>query len=214
MAEFPELIEAQLLGSTVRATDLVSFDFKSGMKRLWSGAGTLDAGGFEWQGIGALGSMAPIQSGPRGAVEEIEFSLFGEAGTDAKPGLLDKIEADADESVGRECNVYLQFFDVRQTDEVGDWVDWQPLDELVTLFWGEMGPLSVARQPPSSDGRASRVVTLKVQNALVNRRRPAFGFFTDQDQKARHSETDQIFIKMAEFSEGTTRWPVFGSGVT
>ncbi len=208
MALFHDLIEAQLNGATVRAAGLASFDFKSGFKRLWQGAGTLEVSGHEWLGIGDMGTLEPIQSGPRGAVEEITMRLTGEA------GLLAQIDADADESVGRECNIYLQFFDVRRFDEAGNWVDWQPIDELVTLFFGNMGPLSVSRQPPSADGRTSRVVSVTIQNSLVNRRRPAFGFFTDQDQKARHSSTDQIFIKMAEFSEGTTRWPVFGSGAT
>ena len=208
MAEFHELIEAQLRGATVRATPLVSFDFKSGMKRLWSGAGTQEAGGHKWQGIGALGSMAPIQSGPRGAVEEIEFSLFGEA------GLLDKIEADVDESVGREVNVYLQFFDVRKTDEAGIWVDWQPLDEMISMFWGRMGPLSVKRQAAGVDRRGSRVVSVTVQNALVNRQRPQYGYFSAADQKARGRDGDNIFILMPEFSEGTTRYPQFGSGAT
>ncbi len=208
MAEFPEIIEAQLRGATVRVTPLVSFDFKSGMSRLWQGAGTLDAGGQEWQGIGALGSMAPIQSGPRGAVEEIEFSLFGDA------GLLDNIEADADESVGRECNVYLQFFDLRKTDEAGNWVDWQPLDNMISMFWGRMGPLSVKRQAASETARGSRVVSVTVQNAMVNRQRPAFGFFSDEDQKARGRAGDDIFIRVPEFSNATAAWPVFGSGVT
>ena len=107
----------------------------------------------------------------------------------------------------------LQFFDVRRVDQSGSWVDWQPIDELITVFFGKMGPLSVSRQA-SADGRGSRTVSVTVQNSLVNRRRPAFGYYTDQDQKARHSETDSIFIKMAEFSEGTTPWPVFGSGAT
>ena len=208
MAKFHDLIEAQIDGATVRAAGLVSFAFKSGIRRLWQGAGPLQAAGFTWEGIGALGTIDSIQSGPRGAVEEMTMRLAG------AEGLLDKIDTDADESVGRECNVYLQFFDVRKFDEAGNWVDWKAIDKLTTLFFGKMGPLSVSRQPSGTDSRVARVVSVTVQNALVNRRRPVFGFFSDQDQKGRHSATDDIFIKIAEFSEGTTRWPVFGSGVT
>ncbi len=140
MAIFSELIEAQLDGATIRDAALVKFDFKSGVQRLWQGAGILDAGGHEWQGIGDLGTIAPIQSGPRGAVEEITLTIFGDA------ALLARINDDADESVGREAEVFLQFFDVRQTDEVGNWVDWQPLDEMISLFWGRMGPFVIKRQ--------------------------------------------------------------------
>ena len=208
MAEFSEIIEAQLSGATVRVTSLVSLDFKSGMVRLWQGAGWLDAGGFPWRGVGELGAMSPTQSGPRGAVEEIEMSLFG------GDTLLANIEADADESVGREVNVYLQFFDIRRTDADGNWVDWNPLDDMISMFWGRMGPMSVKRQAASEQGRGSRVVSITVQNALVNRQRPPFGFFSDRDQKARGRTTDDIFIRIPEFSEGTVRWPQFGSGVT
>lgn len=208
MAVFHELIEAQLDGATIRDAALVKLDFKSGAKRLWQGAGTLDAGGEKWLGIGDLGTFAPIQSGPRGAVEEITLSLFGDA------ELLAKIEDDADESVGREAEVFLQFFDVRQINEAGEWVDWQPLDEMISLFWGRMGPFTVQRQAASGDRQGSRSISVTVQSALVNRQRPAFSFFSNADQKGRGHATDNIFSRMSEFSEGTVRWPQFGSGAT
>jgi len=208
MAEFSELIEAQLSGATVRLAAFVRIDFKSGEMRLWQGYGKQIAGGEEWQGVGNLGALTPIQSGPRGAVEEINLSLFGEH------EFLENIEADADESIGREVNFYLQFFDVRRFNEAGVWVDWQPLDDMISWAWGRMGPLSVSRQPPSERGRALRTISVVVQNALVNRRRPPFGYFSDRDQKARGSADDEIFSRMAEFSEGTVRWPQFGSGTT
>ena len=208
MARFHDLIEAQLRGANVRAAPLAKFDFKSGVTRLWQGAGPTDAGGFTWQGIGSMAAMEAIQAGPRGAVEEITLSLFGDT------GLLDNVEADTEESTGRACNIYLQFFDIRRVDTDGNWVDWQPLDDMISMFWGGMGPMSVKRQAASEQGRGSRAVSITVQNALVNRQRPPFGFFSDRDQKARGRATDDIFIRIPEFSEGTVRWPQFGSGDT
>ncbi len=203
MAKFDDLIEAQIDGATIRAAGLVKFDFKSGLKRYWQGSGTLDAGGEKWLGVGNLGAIEPIQSGPRGAVEEITLSLFG------GEGLLANIEADAGESVGREVNLYLQFFDIRRTDDAGNWVDWQPIADMLSLFWGRMGPMSVKRQAAGAEGRGLRSISVTVQNAMTNRRRPPLGFFSNTDQRERGSSSDQICIRISEFAEKTVRWPVF-----
>ena len=203
MADFSEVIDAQIRGATVRLTVLVELRFKSGIERLWQGAGRLQIDGQDWQGIGELAAMSPMQSGPRGAVEEIELSLFGDA------GLLDNIESDADESVGREADIFLQFFDIRQTDDAGAWVDWKALDSKISLSWGIMGPMTVKRQVASDGKPGVRVASVLVQNALVNRQRPVFSFFSKEDQQARTGTTDDMFNMMQELVEGTVKWPIF-----
>lgn len=202
MAAFDAVIEAQLSGGVVRAAPLVHFDFLSGPVRVWPGFGPLDAGGEHWQGIGDLGAMSPITAGSAGAIDEMKFSLFGDE------EMLGHIEEDAEEASGREVNVWLQFFDVRQMDEAGNWVDWQPLSDPLSLFWGRMGPLGVQRTPPGDDGRATRVISVSAQNAFLNRSRPAFAWFTDRDQKSR-SPGDNMFILVSQLTEGTVRWPKF-----
>ncbi len=203
MVDFSQTINAQIRGANVRLTALVELHFKSGISRLWQGAGTLEIADQDWFGVGKLAAMSPMQSGPRGAVEEIELSLFGEA------GLLARIDDDADESVGRECNIFLQFFDVRQTDDAGAWVDWQALDQKIALFWGTMGPLGVKRQVESGGNPGVRVVSVVVQNILVNRQRPVWSFFSKEDQIARTGKQDDIFNSMQDLVEGTVKWPVF-----
>ncbi len=203
MADFSALIKAQLGGATVRAAPFVDIDFKSGIWRLWQGAGTQDADGFEWLGLGRAGAITAIQAGPRGAVEEITLTIFGEK------GLLARINDDADESVGREVNVFLQFFDVRQQDEVGNWVDWDVIPPMISIFSGTMGPMAVKRQVASKGQHGTRAVSVVVQNALVNRQRPPFGHFSIEDQRARTGGNDNMFVRMADLAEGTVRWPVF-----
>ena len=89
-------------------------------------------------------------------------------------------------------------------------VDWTPLSDPVSLFWGRMGPLTVEMTPPDSNGQRSRVVSVPAQSAFVNRARPPLAFFSDRDQKARDpSGTDNIFLNIAKYSEGTVRWPQF-----
>jgi hypothetical protein len=204
MSGFHQVIEAQLDGATVRAAHMALFDFKTEPKRLWPGFGDLLLpSGLRFEGIGSLGTLSSISAGPGGAVEEITASLFGDE------TILARIEDDAEESVGRELTVYLQFFDIRKTDEAGNWVEWAPLDEPLTMFVGRMGPLKVKREPPGDGSSASRIVSVSAQNILVNRARPSFSFFSDRDQKARGDGTDNIFLRVSQYSEGTVRWPIF-----
>lgn len=203
VSDFDDLIQAQLDGNTVRAAYLVYFDFRSGPVRGWPGFGNLSIAGLTYQGLGNLSVLSPISAGPGGAVEEITLSL---AGSDA---LLANLRSDNTESVGRELSVFLQFFDIRRFDELGNWVDWQPLSTPLSLFVGRMGPLSVKRQPPDPEnGGATRVVSVSAQNILVNRARPPFQFYSDRDQKAR-SPDDNMFLRISRYAENPTRWPTF-----
>ena len=207
MADFSKTVEAQLSGGLIRVTPLAEFNFASGVTRLHSGTGDLELDGQTWRGIGNWGAISEIESGPRGAVEEIELTLFGSA------AMLATLSDDAAESEGRAVNIYMQFFDVRREDHAGQWVDWQPLDRF-QAFWGVMGPLSVRRESGEGDGRGSRVISVRAHNALINRRRPPHSYFSDVDQAARGSPDDQIFRRIHTFVNGVVRWPKFGSGST
>lgn len=204
MDDFDDLIEAQLAGATIRAAPLVAFDFKSEVKRLWPGFGPLSAAGEDWQGIGSLGALSSISGGTTGQIDEVTFSLFG------SEAILANLDADAEESDGREVNVLLQFFDLRQEDQNGAWVDWALLSDPINVFWGKMGPLTAQMSPPDESGRRQRIVSTRAQNAFFNLGRPRYAFFSDRDQKARDpTHTDNIFVKVSQYAEGTIRWPRF-----
>lgn len=201
--DYTPLIDAQLAGATVRCAYLVFLDFKSGPVRLWPGFGDLTIGGYTYRGIGNLGALSTITAGPGGAVDEITATLFGDS------TILANLEADAAESAGQNLEVLLAFFDIRQTDEMGNWVDWAPFPDPLSLFVGRMGPMTVKRQPPDLErGGATRIISVPAQSILVNRARPSFQFFSDRDQKSR-SPTDNIFLRVSQMSEGSVRWPVF-----
>lgn len=205
MAQFEKTIEAQLSGATVRVSALAMFDFATGPVRVWPGFGLLKAGGQKWQGLGNLGLISSFSAGPGQAVDEMSFQLF------ADETLLAHFSEDAEASSGREVNVYLQFFDVRQEDELGNWVEWKPLDEPFQVFWGTMGPLKAERPEADEDpidARFTRAISVTASNAFVNRARPAFGFYSDRDQKARHA-SDNIFIYTYKMANARVRWPYF-----
>lgn len=203
MSEFDPIIEAQLDGAVVRAAHVATFDFRTEPMRLWPGFGDLDLSGLRFQGIGKMGTISPIVAGPGGAAEEVTATLFGDE------ELLEDIEGDATASIGRELTIGLQFFDLRQTDASGNWVEWQPLGPLLTMFVGRMGPLTITRQPPGDGSSATRTVSVSALNILLNRARPAFQFFSDRDQKSRTDGTDNMFLRVSQYSEGTARWPQF-----
>ncbi len=202
MAQFDDLIEAQLAGATIRAAHLVEFDFKSAPKRLWPGFGDLLAGGETWQGVGEHGRISGIESGTALAAEEMTFTLFGEA------GLLDNIADDGDESAGRTVNVYLQFFDIRQIDEAGNAVDWAVLDDMLVMFAGTMGPLTATIAGPSDERPGTRIISVPAVSAFSNRNRPALAYFSDRDQQGR-SPGDNFCVRVSAYSEGSVTWPVF-----
>ena len=133
----------------------------------------------------------------------MELSLFGDA------LLLANIREDNEETVGREAEIFDQFFDVREVDEAGRAVDWATIGDPYSWYWGQMSPVTVKIDPPGDNGRRMRTVSVNVQNALINGARPKNSYFSDRDQRARSGGTDQIFISVAQFANGTAPWPIF-----
>lgn len=204
--EFPDTIAAQIRGAHVRMADLVRFEFASGEKRVWSGFGDLTVDGEVWEGLGDLGQVSAVSMGPGEAVEEMTYTLFGTT------KILEKFQSDAHESAGHPATHYLLFFDVRQFDEQGNWVDWLPLDHPFELFWGRMGPL-IANRPRHDVGATDprlRSVSVRVVNAFVNRRKPAHGFYSHRDQLARSlNHNDNLYVNASRMASISVRWPDF-----
>jgi len=200
MASFDEVIEAQLDGLTVAAAHVLTFDFKTEPKRLWPGFGDLYVDGVRFEGVGNIGTLSPISSGPNGGVEEVTASLFGDA------TMLANLESDVEESIGRELEIAWQFFDLRERDSGGNWVKWKTLSTPVTLFVGRMGPLRPSR---TTGDDAKRVISVSAQSIFINRARPSFMFFSDREQKARGAGTDNLCLRISQYSQGEVRWPQF-----
>lgn len=89
--------EALRQGAVTIAT-MVDIDHPTGTKRFWSGLGTLDYGGEEYIGLGALGSVTPIEGDTEIKVAEVNFQLSG-VDPDLIEGLTESVK-------GREAQVY------------------------------------------------------------------------------------------------------------
>lgn len=202
MNAFPQAIQAQIDGANVRAAALVGFDFRSGWKGYWSGFGPIRTSAGAFEGTGNLGSLSPIEAGQAGGIDEMTFAIAG------PPEMLARFNEDREETDGRTVQVYLQFLDARKQDEQGRFREWNTLDDPLVIFTGTMGPLSVSRPPGSGDERPTVTMSVRAQNIWSNRRRPAFGFFSDLDQKAR-SAGDNIFALCSKNGQVDFNWPQF-----
>lgn len=201
MAEHDEVVEAQLRGTTVRASWLVRFDFRSGEMRLWQGVGDLytrdprnpssEARTMKWKGLRNLGALSAIQSGPGQAVEEMEFAIAG------GPELVARFSEDQEEATGREVEVLLQWFDL---------ADWSPLGMPEVEFVGVMGPLRAERPKVKAGGQATRIVSVRASNFLINRARSPNSYYSHRDQQAR-SQGDNIFFAMPKMADKRILWP-------
>lgn len=200
MVDAAKEIEAQRDGPLIRKTALVFFDFKSQPVRVFAGFGRLRARGYEWQGLGRLGQLTYSGAGLAGIVEEMTFSL---AASEEMLTFADE-DADNDETIGRDVEVWIQSFDVVPER------DWQLLGDPLLYFWGKMGPIAIDRQVAEDDGQVIRTIEVTAQNAMLNFARPPHSFFSDTDQKARSSDgADNICLRMPEFVDGSVLWPRF-----
>lgn len=204
MTEFSSaVIEAQVNGTTVSYVELVRFLFKSGEIRVHNGFGPfLDGNAERWEGLDGLGQMGVVSAGQGQAIDEMVFSLA------STPAILANLEADAEEAAGRDVYRYLQFCDVRDRNEAGVMVKWTPVGVPFVVFWGKMGALKVDRPKVEGFGNvaSTRVLSVSAVNAFVNRKKPAYGFFSHRDQQAR-SSTDNIFINASRMADATAPWP-------
>lgn len=99
----PNEAESEKLGN-VRMFVAVDFDFPSAHVRVWSGVGTLTFGGYDYLGIGTLGSISMPAESDNLVTEQKTYQLSG-----VDPALLS--EADIDGCFGRSVTEYFGFLD-------------------------------------------------------------------------------------------------------
>lgn len=188
MPFFSATVEAALAGRTVRRARLVLFDFASGPRRLFEGAGTLvTPDGFEWQGAGELGSIGDIESSRGGQAPMTEFILSGVDQANISAGL------DASrESKGRDLSVLCQHYDE----------DWLPLDGPYETFGGTIDTLKIKASGPST-----RTVTLNAEGIFTARGFAPFSYFSDRDQKRLHPG-DRAAEYVASMASKSIQWPI------
>lgn len=196
MGFFPDTIAAKLAGREVAVSLLCHMDFRETPRRWWMGNGPLVAGGHDWIGTGAMIQIDGLEQ-PIGTVApKTTFQLSG-----IDPTIVSLARNASDRVKDRRCTVYVQFFDLTPDDASVD--PWSLLDEPFAIWSGLMDQMSYSAQGPSQ-----RTVTLTAESLWTNRRRPAYGLYTDRDQNKRFPG-DRGLEQVSDLVNKTTRWPVF-----
>lgn len=193
MSLFPATIEAALGGATVRCSFLMLLDFTTTPMRLWTGAGKLTSGGFDWYGLGNLASISGLEQAVNGDAPETTITL---SGIDAEIMAIARDQWEA-EAKDREITVYLQFHNA---------ADDRPLtlyDQPYAIWAGRM-------QVPQFeiDGPHTRRITIRAESLFALRSRPSFSQYTDTDQQARFSG-DLGFEFVPTLFRKVVTWPDF-----
>lgn len=173
MGIFDDAGAAALRGETITAEILAFFDFASAPQRVHAGYGTLHAGGYDWQGMGGLGSVSDIESAVGGVAPVVTFTLSG-----VGPEIAADVVNAKSEVKGRDCFVYLQLYGPNLV----------PLSSLYTLYRGAMDRL--VHTASSADAWTAQ---LTAETRFSRRGLPPFGNLTDRDQQTRYPGDQGLF---------------------
>ena len=169
MSFFSETIRAVKRGEQARVALCYFADFRSAPFYAWEGVGPLVSGGQTWLGTGGLVAVSELSLSAQAFASSFSLTLSGlpEEQFDAYTRLM---AVDAAEYRGRRIVISMQWF--------GD--DWAPLDAPYAVQAGFMDkPIFAMRGDQQS-------ITLQCEGPLVTRKRPRFGFYTDEDQQRRY----------------------------
>lgn len=196
MGYFPETVAAKLAGRSVGAALLCHMEFRETPRRWWMGFGPLSAGGHTWQGTGEMIQVDGLEQ-PIGTVApKTTFQLSGIDST-----IVSLARNASDRVKDRRCTVYIQFFDLSPDDAAI--APWSTLDQPFAVWSGLMDQMNYTARGPDQRG-----VSLTAESFWTNRRRPAYGLYTDRDQNARFPG-DRGLEQTTSLVSKTIRWPVF-----
>lgn len=182
---------AALSGSTVRIATLVEMQFVSKTMRLWNGAGLATVAGFEWEGVGAMGSIDGLAQTREPVSSKVTLRLSG-----VSAEVLAIARNTTADVQGRPAYIWLQLFDG----------EWQPVGARIPVFWGVLQRINIMRSEASGHSGGERVCELEVENPFAGRARPSAGRFTDADQQARHPG-DRFFRFVPKQRSQVITWP-------
>jgi hypothetical protein len=190
---FPETIAAILAGRTVKMPYLVLLDFVDEPMRVWSGFGTITAGGHDWSGLGEVGSIQGLEQAINGEAPESTFILSG-----INPEIVRLTREEfEDKAADRLARVYVQFTNAE---------DDRPLELFDQPFALWSGQMKTARFELQSTGL--RRITVGCESRFSLRSRPNSSQYTDRDQQKRFPG-DRGFEFVPTLRNKVVTWPDF-----
>lgn len=163
--------------STVRVGLLYELFFKSETVRYWSGDTILVAGDVEWRPT--FGAVQPSGLGVTSEAVSRQVTL-SVSGVDEQALFL--VLAETEEADQQPGIVHLQLFDA----------GWQTDGAMISIFHGVMQPPTVSRSAVTQDAGAEQAIAISLENAFLDRARPAYGRYTASDQNNRTTTPDDF----------------------
>ena len=173
-----------MLASVVSVAVLVRMELDSGDLRLCNALHSIEWNGETWIGVGLLCSIEPIKETI--AAEAVGYKLtMASARTEALALALQE------NPQGRRCTIYVAIADPDTGAFIGD-----PDIECVGLI----DQFIVSETPDSG------IVTVTVENELVDLHKPLTGRMTHSDQQQKFPG-DMFFQYVADMTERAVKWP-------
>ncbi len=158
------------------------------------GVNVLDQTGKTYRGFGEIASLPAVRQMINGAAERVEFTLSGVEGD----VLAIAAAHDAQSVKGKRVAVGFAVMNAA----------WQLVGPVRWVRFYTADFLSL-HQPPSEDPSAPivRTITLSCGSLMTGRRRPAYSYFTDQDQQRRFPG-DLFCNRTPRYAQGFEKtWP-------
>jgi hypothetical protein len=137
-------------------------DFASGIVRVHSGIGTVSWGGYDWSGVGTLGSIEGLDENSDLTRKTVNFTLTG-IPNDLLAAFLNE------HYQGRSAKVYIGFFDN---------TTYQLVANPANLFIGKMDNVKTKFGKTFS-------ISLSAENRMASWNRPVVRRYNDADQQSR-----------------------------
>lgn len=184
---------AALVGATVRVAMLTELQFASRTMRVWNGAGIITIAGYDWEGLGDMGSIDGLTQTREPTSSKVTMRLSG-----VNSEILTLAARSTEDVQGRPAYVWLQLFDG----------EWQPIGARLPIFAGRMQRITIQRSEASDLSGGERICALEVENVFAARSRPSAGRWTDADQQSRQPG-DRFFQFVPAQREQKIIWPIF-----
>lgn len=166
-----DIPDEQLRRGDIACTILCQMDFRTNPQRWWLGYGPLTAGGVEYQGTGDVIQISAMNITYGMSAGMVRFSI-----PNASPEMVARCDDQAVEVNSRPARTLYQLF---STIERGDDHAGRLVGDPMSVFSGRM------RDMRSTSTAESRNIELEAYGRLSWQGKPAYGRYTDADQRAR-----------------------------
>lgn len=167
-----DIPDEELRRGDIACTILCQMDFRTNPQRWWLGYGPLTAGGATYQGTGDAIQISALNLTYGTSAGMVRFSI-----PTASPEMVAACDNQGIEVNNRPCRIFYQLF---STVPNGDHHEGRLIGDPISMFVGVMRDM---RSTSSPEGRN---IELEAYGRMSRQGKPAYGRWTDTDQRARY----------------------------